>query len=62
MYNDYATVPSLHLGFALAVSVTLGAWTGAPLAAARVVVGAARLAVVVATGNHFVPTSPPGCS
>ena len=55
MYNEYAAVPSLHAGFALAVSVVLGAvatrrrwrllaWTWAPLVSLS----------VVATGNHFV--------
>ena len=55
MYNEYAAVPSLHAGFALAVSIVLGAaatrrrwklvaWTWAPLVSLA----------VVATGNHFV--------
>ena len=55
MYNEYAAVPSLHAGFALAVSVVLGAvatrrrwrllaWSWAPLVSLA----------VVATGNHFM--------
>ena len=55
MYNEYAAVPSLHAGFALAVSIVLGAvatrrrwrilaWSWAPLVSLS----------VVATGNHFV--------
>jgi hypothetical protein len=55
MYNEYAAVPSLHAGFAVAVSAALAAsttgwwrralaWTWAPLVCLS----------VVATGNHFV--------
>jgi PAP2 superfamily protein len=55
MYNEYAAVPSLHAGFALAISVALGAvatrrrwrlaaWCWAPTVALA----------VIATGNHFV--------
>ena len=55
MYNEYAAVPSLHAGFALAVSIVLGAvatrrrwrllaWSWAPLVSLA----------VVATGNHFM--------
>jgi membrane-associated phospholipid phosphatase len=55
MYNEYAAVPSLHAGFALAVSAALAAaagarrwkvvaWLWAPLVALS----------VVATGNHFM--------
>jgi len=55
MYNEYAAVPSLHAGFAVAVSFALAAmatrrrwkvaaWLWAPTIALA----------VVATGNHFV--------
>jgi len=55
MYNEYAAVPSLHAGFAVAVSFALAAmatrrrwkvaaWLWAPTVALA----------VVATGNHFV--------
>jgi hypothetical protein len=55
MYNEYAAVPSLHAGFAVAVSAALAAvattrrwrvvaWLWAPTVALA----------VVATGNHFI--------
>jgi hypothetical protein len=55
MYNEYAAVPSLHAGFAVAVSAALAAvatrrrwkvlaWLWAPTIALA----------VIATGNHFV--------
>ncbi len=54
-YNPYAAVPSMHIGFALLVGITV--WR---LARRRVVRAAALaypvfvLFVIVATGNHFL--------
>src|SRR3712207_8338101 len=55
LYNPIAAVPSLHAGFALAVSVALVAvarrgWVRAPAALWAPLVAL----TVVATGNHFL--------
>lgn len=54
-YNQYAAVPSLHVGFACAVGIGLAAIARRP--AARVLAlawGPTVALVVVATGNHYV--------
>ena len=54
-YNPLAAVPSLHAGFALAVSVALFAAFRRPWAKALALSWAPIIALaVVATGNHFV--------
>ena len=54
-YNELAAVPSLHVGFAVAVGVAIAAATRRPLIrAAALLWGPAIGLAVVATGNHFV--------
>jgi hypothetical protein len=54
-YNPLAAVPSLHAGFAIAVSAALAcALRGRPVAVALTLLWAPAVALsVVATGNHF---------
>jgi membrane-associated phospholipid phosphatase len=55
LYNPIAAVPSLHAGFALAVSVALVVVARRPLTRALCALWAPLIALaVVATGNHFV--------
>ncbi|GAA3341669.1 phosphatase PAP2 family protein [Amorphoplanes nipponensis] len=51
--NQYAAMPSLHVGWALAVAVTLIAVTGGRWRWAWLLHPAATLLVVVVTGNHY---------
>jgi membrane-associated phospholipid phosphatase len=53
-YNEYAAVPSLHAGFALAVSVGLAAALRGRLSRVVAALWAPAIALaVLATGNHF---------
>ena len=55
LYNEYAAVPSLHAGFALAVSAGLAAAARRRAAQVLAWLWAPTIALaVVATGNHFV--------
>jgi membrane-associated phospholipid phosphatase len=54
-YNQLAAVPSLHVGFAVAVGVAIAASVRNPLARLIALLwGPAIALAVVATGNHFV--------
>jgi len=54
-YNPIAAVPSLHAGFAVAVSAALAAAAGSRLGAIAAWLWAPTVCLaVVATGNHFV--------
>ena len=54
-YNAFAAVPSLHVGFAFAVSFALAAALQARCAKALVLLWGPLVTVaVIATGNHFV--------
>jgi hypothetical protein len=54
-YNELAAVPSLHVGFAVAVGIAVAAAVRHPLAKAVALLwGPAVGLAVVATGNHFV--------
>jgi PAP2 superfamily len=54
-YNELAAVPSLHVGFAVAVGVAIAATVRNPLARAVALLWGPTIAIaVVATGNHFV--------
>jgi hypothetical protein len=54
LYNPYAAVPSMHIGYALVVGASLLRYGRQPLLPALGVLYApAVLLVVVATGNHF---------
>jgi hypothetical protein len=54
-YNQLAAVPSLHVGFAVAVGIALAAAVRNPFVkAAALLWGPAIGLAVVATGNHFV--------
>jgi PAP2 superfamily protein len=54
-YNQLAAVPSLHVGFAVAVGVAVAAAVRHPLAKAVALLWGPTIALaVVATGNHFV--------
>jgi hypothetical protein len=54
LYNPYAAVPSMHIGYALVVAATLLRYGRSPLLRALGVLYApVVLLVVVATGNHF---------
>jgi hypothetical protein len=54
-YNELAAVPSLHVGFAVAVGVAVAASVRHPLARLIALLwGPAIALAVVATGNHFV--------
>ncbi len=53
--NQFAAVPSLHVGFAFAIGIAVAAALRAPLLrAAALLWGPLVLLTVVATGNHFV--------
>jgi PAP2 superfamily len=55
LYNEYAAVPSLHAGFAVAVSAALAAVARGRLTRALAWLwGPAVCLAVVATGNHFL--------
>ncbi len=54
-YNELAAVPSLHVGFALAVGLAVAATARHPLARAAAILWAPLVTLtVVATGNHYV--------
>jgi hypothetical protein len=54
LYNPYAAVPSMHIGFSLIVAVTIVRHTHRPLwRAAAALYPVLVLFVIVATGNHF---------
>jgi PAP2 superfamily len=54
-YNELAAVPSLHVGFAVAVGLAVAAALRHPAAKALALLwGPAIALAVVATGNHFV--------
>ena len=54
LYNPYAAVPSMHVGYALIVAASLLRYGGARLVRSLAAVYPAFvLLVVVATGNHF---------
>jgi PAP2 superfamily len=54
-YNELAAVPSLHVGFAVAIGITLAAAFRHPVAKAiSLMWGPIVGLAVVATGNHFV--------
>ena len=54
-YNELAAVPSLHVGFAVAVGIALAAAASNPLVKTLALLwGPAIGLAVVATGNHFV--------
>jgi hypothetical protein len=54
-YNQLAAVPSLHVGFAVAVSIAIAAAARHPVVKALALLwGPAIALAVVATGNHFV--------
>jgi membrane-associated phospholipid phosphatase len=54
-YNQLAAVPSLHVGFAVAVSIAIAAAARRPVVKALAMLwGPAIALAVVATGNHFV--------
>jgi hypothetical protein len=54
-YNELAAVPSLHVGFAVAVGIAIAATVRRPLVkVAALLWGPAIGLAVVATGNHFV--------
>jgi hypothetical protein len=54
-YNQLAAVPSLHVGFAVAVSIAIAACVRRPLVKGLALLwGPAIGLAVVATGNHFI--------
>src|SRR3954451_12489809 len=54
-YNQLAAVPSLHVGFAVAVSIAIAAAARHPVVKALALLwGPAIGLAVVATGNHFI--------
>ena len=54
-YNQLAAVPSLHVGFAVAVGIAVAATVRHPVARALALLWGPTIALaVVATGNHFV--------
>jgi hypothetical protein len=54
-YNQLAAVPSLHVGFAVVVSIAIAAAARSPLVKALALLwGPAIALAVVATGNHFI--------
>jgi len=54
-YNELAAVPSLHVGFAVAVSIAVAAAVRSPvLKGVAMLWGPAIGLAVVATGNHFI--------
>jgi hypothetical protein len=55
LFNQFAAVPSLHVGFAFAIGIALAAALRNPiLRCAALLWGPVMLLTVVATGNHFV--------
>jgi PAP2 superfamily len=55
LFNQFAAVPSLHVGFAFAIGIALAAALRNPvLRVAALMWGPVMLLTVVATGNHFV--------
>ena len=55
LFNQFAAVPSLHVGFAFAIGIAVAAAVRNPiLRAAALMWGPVMLLTVVATGNHFV--------
>src|SRR3954449_390577 len=54
-YNQFAAVPSLHVGFAVAVGIAVAAAVRHPVARTLALRGGPTIGLaVVATGNHFV--------
>jgi PAP2 superfamily len=54
-YNELAAVPSLHVGFAVAIGIALAAAVRHPAAKALALLWGPTIGLaVVATGNHFV--------
>jgi hypothetical protein len=54
-YNELAAVPSLHVGFAVAIGIAVAAAVRNPLIKAVALLWGPTIALaVVATGNHFV--------
>jgi hypothetical protein len=54
-YNQLAAVPSLHVGFAVVVSIAIAAAARSPVVKALALLwGPAIALAVVATGNHFI--------
>jgi hypothetical protein len=54
-YNQLAAVPSLHVGFAVAVGIAVAATVRHPVARVLALLWGPTIALaVVATGNHFV--------
>src|SRR3954447_758971 len=54
-YNQLAAVPSLHVGFAVAVGIAVAATVSHPLARTLALLWGPTIGLaVVATGNHFV--------
>src|SRR4051794_8400304 len=54
-YNELAAVPSLHVGFAVAIGIAVAATVRHPLARTLALLWGPTIALaVVATGNHFV--------
>ncbi len=54
-YNELAAVPSLHVGFAMAIGIALAAAVRNPVAKVLSLLWGPTIALaVVATGNHFV--------
>jgi membrane-associated phospholipid phosphatase len=54
-YNELAAVPSLHVGFAVAVGIAVAAAVRNPLAKTLALLWGPTIGLaVVATGNHFV--------
>ena len=55
LFNQFAAVPSLHVGFAFAIGIALAAALRNPiLRYAALMWGPVMLLTVVATGNHFI--------
>jgi membrane-associated phospholipid phosphatase len=55
LVNQFAAVPSLHVGFAFAIGIAVASALRAPLLrVAALLWGPLVLLSVVATGNHFV--------
>jgi hypothetical protein len=54
-YNELAAVPSLHVGFAVAVGIAIAATVRHPVARTLALLWGPTIGLaVVATGNHFV--------
>ena len=63
LYNPYAAVPSMHIGFSLVVAVTIVRLARRPLSrAAGALYPVFVLFVIVATGNHFFFDAAAGAS